>query len=1619
MKNGTLSGLLRTGGDVKMAAANDANNGPHDGGTTTWAGGGGVDGALRPPLVAGRLTAKPVGPFGGGGGCVAGGGVANVLPVGLLRNSLTASSTTASASMPMYAPRKFPTVQGPVTTAPITSVAAVHKKREQLCALLADEASEFVANPASRQVGLCIIRDLFRSGENTVLTQVIKATADCGCPSLPVLADVLALVKELRGGVPPEVYRQSINHVCFSSDPEYAPQALDLMLQHRFSPRPTEFVVADSLEYFVRHQHFLSMELAEEVSSQLRRLAEGFRAIHCEIYPSAASGSSYGKVQDGTCFEIRPLQAWQIPRDRFQEEGPNRSGNPVRGDIVYLAVFGRACIGVVVETCRGPDLSPMPVTVVVEQAERLRTLIGETGPAVAYASVGGSKVAFDRMRSAVFEISKRSCSVPAMQQWLILRSPTRDFSHADFADVPKDGQARLWVKFPMPYGRSRVDALGAEWIDQVLPGNRIGPLVFFPDNPCGAVDFTSDMCSGCLVMVVGSCDDGGFAEKARNVASAGAVGLVVWDCGEAPQLVPLRRDDRPFAVDLPSGKPAGFRVQVDEDARVSVTEVLFESESAAAVAGVSEGFFVEDIMGAGILTPEGIKELLGDGEQPLTNQVRIVFRSNQTAPAIPTVVVQREVGDVLMQTIQEAALRDEPLVAELYVSEVATDEAQKEPSPEEDAEFNRSQAEAIWAALSPTSKARAGGHVGLIQGPPGTGKTTCALQIISAWMAGATSQADSKVLVTGFSNIAIDNIGLGLQRAGVGPILRVGRGHTTMTTDTLDDQLHRHHAFGELSRLREAAQSSRASTLGIAASDRQPGRGYGNGWTGAVGEAKKLEKKMTQELMAQARVVLATCITAGGDVLAGSRFRQVLFDEATQATEPASIVPLLKGCQELVLLGDQQQLPPTVLSYRARMLGLSESLFERLIRLGVPHKMLRTQYRMHPAISAFPAHTFYAGLLTNGVRAEDRPAPRGYNWPDPFRPLCFEGIGGPGELLEETIGTSKQNRREATRVVEVVNRLIKGGDVLRQEVAVITPYAAQVALLKHHICDGVSVASVDSFQGMERDVVVVSTVRSSRGGGVGFLSDRRRFNVLLTRARRGLIVFGHQETLLSEPCWRYWVEHCGTERLVRGKVEVMTHEHLREPPPAMPDQVVQCGVDSGPRRWMNFASDLWPSTAQANGVWPPAVRAAAPGVAPSVDGTLAPGVYGMHVAQQLPAGQQSQPKPIGLLSVGPVPGSGVGSCSGVGGMPPRIAAVSPKATAATGGIVATTGNPMTHAKGSGGTTEPSGTARTSNVLPTGPVSQASGRRDRVTRALLGKTTQILMANEFTGFAGLGRVPVEYQVDEATGRTTAMIAVLLPERGGMSVAKATATNQREAEAGCCWRACYLLASAGQLDPAGLECVASLVAELKEIWKTDGLGDAIEMDKDEEDRQTDQKEMREKQVEVKNKKVRTMEEKEEEKARKGEDKSDGQQKPVRDGVGLETPRPSEAPMIGPAGPPPDFQTKLAEETGKNGQISEEIVDPRTALLESGLWVCAVNPEDEASLPVDFGEAGTEDRPLFSATLVLPAEAGTGPGGWPLTTRAEASSKEEAERRVCDKAYEMLKPVLLVRAAKRQRT
>ena len=434
--------------------------------------------------------------------------------------------------------------------------------------------------------------------------------------------------------------------------------------------------------------------------------------------------------------------------------------------------------------------------------------------------------------------------------------------------------------------------------------------------------------------------------------------------------------------------------------------------------------------------------------------------------------------------------------------------------------LNSSQSAAVEAALQH--------RLTLIQGPPGTGKTHTAVHVLSAMAA----QGRGPILATAESNVAVDNLLEGLLESGVNAV-RIGQPvkvRASLREATLDARLEDHPLQDDLAALRDEHDTLKRGLSGLRGKER--GLAHKD-LSMQRREMQRLEQQMIDGVLDDAEVVCATTVGSGHRILGARRFPIVLVDEATQASEPSSLVPIVRGCRHLVLVGDQCQLPPTVISDRAAEGGLGRSLFERLIDLGLPTHMLTMQYRMHPSIREFPGARFYEGRLEDGCAREERPPPAGFLWPDWDRPVAFVPVDGEEELDAER--ASKANRDQAAATFGIVNDLLSAGDLEGSDVGVVTPYTAQVRLLTDLFDEGgglgeggrfhgLEVRSVDGYQGREKEVIVFCTVRSNPKGEIGFLADRRRLNVAITRARRGLVMVGHPQTLRRDGTWRAWLD---------------------------------------------------------------------------------------------------------------------------------------------------------------------------------------------------------------------------------------------------------------------------------------------------------------------------------------------------------------------------------------------------------------------------------------------------------------------------------------------------------------
>ncbi len=441
------------------------------------------------------------------------------------------------------------------------------------------------------------------------------------------------------------------------------------------------------------------------------------------------------------------------------------------------------------------------------------------------------------------------------------------------------------------------------------------------------------------------------------------------------------------------------------------------------------------------------------------------------------------------------------------------------PSPYFNPGLNDFQREAV-------DKAVAARDVALVHGPPGTGKTTVLVEIIRQTVAGGQS-----VLATAPSNIAVDNMLEKLLDAGLN-VVRLGHPARIMEKlrhATLLAQLEEHPdqqviRIMDEDRDRLAFHRHRRRDRLTAEEDKAIKKEIRALWK----EARAMEKSLSKRIIQKADVVLAT--HGGiGTLLASQKFDLACLDEASQASEPLSWIPILNA-QKVVLAGDPLQLPPTIHSRDAADRGLKTTLMERLQK-DLPQDLqtlLRVQYRMNKEIMGFSSARFYEDKLIahDSVADHDLTGLPGVAVTDltSARVVFVDTAGTNYNETWNELLDSRENEGEADLLLKLWSRLAEAG-VPPQKAALITPYAAQARNLRRRVPPGLEVGTVDGFQGREKEAILVSLVRSNETGEVGFLSDTRRMNVAMTRARRLLVVVGDSATIARHPFYEAFLDY--------------------------------------------------------------------------------------------------------------------------------------------------------------------------------------------------------------------------------------------------------------------------------------------------------------------------------------------------------------------------------------------------------------------------------------------------------------------------------------------------------------
>ena len=429
--------------------------------------------------------------------------------------------------------------------------------------------------------------------------------------------------------------------------------------------------------------------------------------------------------------------------------------------------------------------------------------------------------------------------------------------------------------------------------------------------------------------------------------------------------------------------------------------------------------------------------------------------------------------------------------------------------------------------------------VEVVHGPPGTGKTTTLVEAIYE-----TLHRETQVLVCAQSNMAVDWISEKLVDHGV-PVLRIGnpsRVNDKMLSFTYERKFESHPDYPELWSIRKTIRQMKEN--------RKRGDNIHQKIARLRDRAAEIEMNINAQLFDEARVVACTLVGSANKLLVRHKFSTLFIDEAAQALEPACWIATRRASR-VILAGDHQQLPPTIKCYEAMKQGLGKTLMERIVE-NQPDAvtLLKVQYRMNDTIMKFSSDWFYHGEVESDESVKHRSV---LDWEHPIQWIDGnEMLQQVNEELKEeeklNIDFTEQfigenhgriNKAEAELVLSTLKNYIDkiGKERFlseRLDVGIISPYKVQTQYLRQQIRKReefrpfrqfISVNTVDGFQGQERDIILISLVRSNDNGQIGFLSDLRRMNVAMTRARMKLIIFGDKGTLLHHAFYRKLIQY--------------------------------------------------------------------------------------------------------------------------------------------------------------------------------------------------------------------------------------------------------------------------------------------------------------------------------------------------------------------------------------------------------------------------------------------------------------------------------------------------------------
>lgn len=411
------------------------------------------------------------------------------------------------------------------------------------------------------------------------------------------------------------------------------------------------------------------------------------------------------------------------------------------------------------------------------------------------------------------------------------------------------------------------------------------------------------------------------------------------------------------------------------------------------------------------------------------------------------------------------------------------------------------------------NRALAANDLAIIHGPPGTGKTTTLVETVLQ-----ICKKEKQILVCAPSNAAADLLTQKIAERGLS-VVRIGnlsRIHEGIVEHTLEGRVNASPQFKEIKKYKKSADEFRRMAWkykrNFGKEEREQRKQLIYEAKATAKQAIDLENDLVDNIIADAQIITCTLVGSMHRYIAERQFSTVIIDEAAQALEPSCWIPIIKA-QRVIMAGDPWQLPPTVKSNKSRGEGLEITLMEKCISKNKPNTLLEVQYRMNEVIMGFSNEKFYNGEL----KADESVA----HWLlDCERNLPLEFIDTAGTGFEEARDSESSSLHNEGEMDILFNHLeTHMSEEKKSSIGIISPYSAQTKLIKDRLdklgdeSGKITANTVDSFQGQERDVIYISLVRSNEDGVIGFLSDYRRMNVAMTRARKKLIMIGDSATL--------------------------------------------------------------------------------------------------------------------------------------------------------------------------------------------------------------------------------------------------------------------------------------------------------------------------------------------------------------------------------------------------------------------------------------------------------------------------------------------------------------------------